>query len=312
MLNVLILSAGVTTTWHLAQVARRYFGGDIRLHLCDINPRELVAAATLGDCYHRVPYLTDPGYEDAICRILRDHHIDVIVPLIDQDLFTWACDAPRLAELGVRSTAPRRDTVRLLSDKAAMADFLGRHGLPTPPLVDPDQVEPGRAYLIKKKVGCGSHDMRAVTGGEPFALAPDEILQETCDGAGGEITAEIFNAQGKLRVYCRERVMTKAGVCTKMVPRSEPEIEAYIARLVELLPCPAAFCAQFLQHRGHWNMIDCNLRMGAGTALSSAAGFQLARAFWADLCSRPVPDKWLQPDPTVKSVLRVYQEVVIR
>lgn len=312
MQNVLILSAGVTTTWHLAQVARRYFGGDIRLHLCDINPRELVAAATMADCYHRVPFLTDPGYEDAICRILQEHHMDVIVPLIDQDLFTWACDAPRLMELGVRSTAPRRGTVKLLSDKQAMARFLADHDLPTPPLVPPEAVEPGRAYVIKKKVGCGSHDMRVATGGEEFSLSRDEILQEKCDGDGVEITAEIFNAQGKLRVYCRERVMTKAGVCTKMVPRHEPEIETYIARLVQLLPCPTAFCAQFMRHRGQWNMIDCNLRMGAGTALASAAGFQLTRAFWADLCDRPVPDKWLQPDPAVKAVLRVYQEVVIR
>ena len=44
----------------------------------------------------------------------------------------------------------------------------------------------------------------------------------------------------------------------------------------------------------------------------NAAGFQLVRAFWANLCDQPVPDAWLQPDPTVKAVLRVYQEVVIR
>ena len=46
--------------------------------------------------------------------------------------------------------------------------------------------------------------------------------------------------------------------------------------------------------------------------MASAAGFQLVRAFWANLCGQPVPDEWLQADPTVKTVLRVYQEVVVR
>ena len=54
MQNVLLLSAGVTTGWHLAKVARQYFADDITLHLCDINPRELVPAATLTGPFHRV------------------------------------------------------------------------------------------------------------------------------------------------------------------------------------------------------------------------------------------------------------------
>lgn len=113
-------------------------------------------------------------------------------------------------------------------------------------------------------------------------------------------------------MFCRERVVTKSGVCTKMRPLHIPEIEDYICTLTGLLPCPATFCAQFMQHCGRWNLIDCNLRIGAGTAMASAAGFQLVRAFWANLCGQPVPDEWLQADPTVKTVLRVYQEVVVR
>ena len=165
---------------------------------------------------------------------------------------------------------------------------------------------------MRREVGCGSIGLRTVVGGEGYTPHPGSILQEKCDGGDTEITAEIFNAQGKLRVFCRERVATKSGVCTKMRPLDVPEIEDYIRTLTGLLPCPAAFCAQFMQHRGRWNLIDCNLRIGAGTAMASAAGFQLVRAFWANLCDQPVPDAWLQPDPTVKAVLRVYQEVVIR
>lgn len=312
MHNVLLLSAGVTTGWHLAQIAQQYFSHEMVLHLADINPRELVPAATLTQHYHQVPFLTDPSYKEEICRILQQNYIDTIVPLIDADLFSWSADAPSLLELGVHSTAPQHRTAELLSDKQQMADFLQHHGLPTPALVAPENTEPGRMYVIKKKVGCGSQGMRTVEGGNVGPLTHGELLQEKCDGDGREVTAEIFNAQGILKVFCRERVVTKAGVCTKMIPLCLPEIEQYIQKLVQLVPCPAAFCAQFMQHRGRWNLIDCNLRLGAGTALATAAGFQLVRAFWANVCGQEVCESWLEPDPTVKAVLRVYEEVVVR
>ncbi len=312
MRDVMILSAGVTTGWHLVRVAQQYFAEEIRLHLCDINPRELVPAASLVENYHRVPPLAAPEYKETICRILKENRIQTIVPLIDKDLFLWAQDAPELSALGVRSTAPPLQTLRRLSDKRQMFSFLCSHHLPTPALVAPEEREPQRKYVVKEKVGCGSHGLRFVNGSQPLALGEEELLQEKCDGDGVEVTAEVFNAQGKVRVFCRQRVETKAGVCTKMIPLQIPEIERYVQKLVTLLPCPAAFCVQFMQHRGCWNLIDCNLRVGAGTATATAAGFQLVRAMWAEVCGLPVQDEWLQPDPTVKSVLRVYEEVVVR
>ena len=78
----MLLSAGVTTGWHLAQVAQQQFSGDICLHLCDINPRELVPAAALGGPFHRVLPLADPGYQQQILTLLKENHLDVIVPLI--------------------------------------------------------------------------------------------------------------------------------------------------------------------------------------------------------------------------------------
>ena len=67
----MLLSAGVTTGWHLAQVAQQAFGDEICLHLCDTNPHELVPAAALGGAFHRVLPLADPAYEQQILDLLR-------------------------------------------------------------------------------------------------------------------------------------------------------------------------------------------------------------------------------------------------
>ncbi|MBR1495963.1 MAG: ATP-grasp domain-containing protein [Acidaminococcaceae bacterium] len=171
---------------------------------------------------------------------------------------------------------------------------------------------PGNEYVVKSAVGCGSQGIFFVHGNGRAQIPDGAIIQERCDGREYEITAEIFNTPELQRVFCRKRIATKSGVCTKAEPVNIPEIAQYIRRLTAHVSCPAAFCAQFLMHRGQWCMIDCNLRLGAGTALSTAAGFQLVRAFWANLCGTEVSQSWLTPDPAVKAVLRVYDEVVIR
>ena len=111
----------------------------------------------------------------------------------------------------------------------------------------------------------GPSDCARSSAARTTPRTPGSILQEKCDGGDTEITAEVFNAQGKLRVFCRERVVTKSGVCTKMRPLHIPEIEDYICTLTGLLPCPATFCAQFMQHT-------------AGGGISSTATCASARA----------------------------------
>jgi len=312
MLNVLITAGGVTTVWHMVNIAKKYFSDKICIHLCDTNERELVPAATMADHYYQVPGFKEEEYYSHMLKLLEENHIDVIVPLIDQDLFIWSRDNSDLKRLGVFSTGPYEYSAQTLSDKKQLVEFLERCQLSTPRLVTADEAKPDEMYIIKSQVGCGSNGVICVKGSDVPKNREGIIIQEKCDGLDTEVTAEIFNTKELLRVFCRYRVATKSGVCTKMKPADIPEIQDYIARLVQNIECPEAFCAQFLKHRGKWCLIDCNLRMGAGTALSSAAGFQLVRAFWANLCGDNVQSEWLNADPSVKTVLRVYEEIVVR
>ncbi len=216
MLNVMLLSAGVTTGWHLAQVAQQQFSG---ISACtsaiptrgNWSPPPHWAGRSTGAAGRPGVSTTDP-------HSVEENHIDVIVPLIDQDLFTWAADAPELAALGVRSTAPLRQTAQLLTDKKAMAAFCRPTACPrrSSRLNKWSRAAPTSKARGRLRVRRTAHGHRR-RGLHPH---PGSILQEKCDGGDTEITAEVFNAQGKLRVFCRERVVTKSGVCTKMRPAS--------------------------------------------------------------------------------------------
>ena len=312
MLNVLVTAGGVTTAWHMVKVAKEYFADRVCVHLCDTNAREHVPSAVMADRFYRVPGLIEPGYYEHMLQLMEDNGIQVVVPLIDQDLFTWCADNPDLAARNIRSTGPLRQSAKKLSDKRALYEVLTELDLPSPKIVARDEMLPGREYIVKSAIGCGSQGIFFVRGGDNAQIPEGSIIQERCDGSEYEITAEVFNTPELQRVFCRRRIATKSGVCTKAEPAHIPEITQYIRHLTAHVPCPAAFCAQFFMHGGQWCMIDCNLRLGAGTALSTAAGFQLVRAFWANLCGAEVSEGWLTPDLAVKAVLRVYDELVIR
>lgn len=316
MIKLLITAGGTATAWHMANVIQNYFSDSIELHICDINPVDLVPSATLANRYHRVPPIKTLSYKKTMLELLKEEEIQVIIPLIDQDLEIFSCDDKELSEIGVSSTGPLRETFRLLSNKRKLCDTLLKLGIPTIPVVHFADVEADKKYILKPTVGCGSRGVRCVSGNLLLEEGEtDDVIQEFCELDAGEkeVTAEIFNpCQGTTEVFCRQRIETKAGVCTKMRPVRITEIEEAVRTLVQKIECPRAFCAQFLPYRGQWCLIDCNLRIGAGTALSTAVGFQLVRAFIATIIGEQVPESWLKIDKKVRSVVRVYDEVVMR
>lgn len=276
---------------------------------------ELIPAATLVHKFHRVPPIIDPHYLEHMYSLLEKESIDIIIPLIDLDLFLFPSDSPRLYELGIISTAPPLHTVCTLSDKRSLHHFLISQGIPTPSLYQIDEIDPHETYVVKSAVGFGSRNFRILKGSDIVVahIGDDNIIQEFCAPENNtyEITAEIFCSGDILKIFCRERIETKAGVCTKMKPFSDESIELSLKKLTSSILCPTAFCVQFMYNAGKWKIIDCNLRLGAGTALSSAIGFQLTRALLLTLLQQSVPDEIFLVNPSVKSVVRVYDEVVI-
>lgn len=313
--KILITAGGTATAWHMVQTIKEYYSDKVEIHVCDINPPELIAASKEADFFYQVPMIVEDNYKNHMYNLLKDNKIDYIIPLIDWDLRIFSKDDKNLIEMKVFSTAPDKETTMILADKNRMEQFLKLKGIPTPSLIKKEsEIKDEEKYILKPKVGCGSKGIKILYGKDLKANHSfnneSVIIQELCDGKE-EITAEVFNSQGKVKVFCRSRVETKEGVCTKMLPRNIPEIDNIIKILVESIPMPTAFCVQFMQKEGKWNIIDCNLRIGAGTALSTAAGFQLTRAFFADLLNEQVTDDFFVVDSRIKAVVRVYQEEVM-
>lgn len=260
----------------------------------------------------------DQRYLNIVQNIIKKENIDVIVPLLPQEAYLFASDSEFIKENKIVTLAASLKTNELLTDKLNLFNTLTDLNIPTPNIYKLSDISKEKKYIIKPRLGFGSVGTKIVSGEilneESDALdLENNIIQEYCNGSDyDEVTVEIFNGSVGLRIFARRRIATKAGVCVKMEPVDNTPFMPYIKKLVNNIDCPIAFNVQFLRDAGKWKLFDCNLRLGAGTALSTAIGFQLTRAMIAEIVDFPIDDDWFSIDEEVKSVLRVYKEVVVK
>jgi len=211
-------------------------------------------------------------------EIFDKYNINILIPLIDWDLQLFPRDSQDLLLRNIFSTAPDKKTFYALSNKKMLHDTARSVGIPTPKIYTMESVDPTIEYFVKPIIGFGSRNVKKILGAEIQSVQADEfIVQEMCEPI--EITVDIFCNLGQVSCVCRERLETKAGVCTKARIFRDAVIEDRIRRLASIVSLPECCCAQFMWGKsGDWLLTDFNLRLGAGSALSAAVGFTIAEA----------------------------------
>lgn len=315
--NILVTGGGTAIAWHICQVCKKYYDDDVQLFICDINDKYLVPSSIYAKKFFKVPYPNDSKYLEVIKSILVNEKIDIVIPIIPEENFLLSSDSDIVKTLKIISSAPEYKVSEALSDKRKMFNFLSNIGIPSPTVYDIEHIKADKEYFVKPKLGFGSIGTGVVLGKDILLnkekYSDDVVIQEYCHSIDyEEITVEVFNGDNMLEVFARKRVATKSGVCVKMIPYDREIFIPMVKKLVSSIKCPIAFNLQFLRNNNEWKLFDCNMRLGAGTALSSKIGFELTRAFIGQLIGKKVLKEWFNVDNEIVSVLRVYDEVVIK
>lgn len=310
MKKIMILAGGTATAWHLVNEIEKYYNGILEVYICDINPPYLIPSSTKSKKFIQVPPISSNAYYEYIMSILEENQIDIIVPLIDLDLEIFSKDNEDLKKINVKSTAPTKAVVDLLSDKKNMTLWLEKLGIKVPKLYSIDELEVGKNYVLKPKKGFGSRGVFIGTDKDiRIQYNEDFIIQELCENK--EVTVEIFKNEKMINTICRERIEVKAGVCTKARIFKDNKLQDIVVKITDSIEFPNASCIQFMKSRsGEWYITDINLRLGAGTALSSKIGWQLTRAAIGEWLEIDMDYRELFTDfEGSKYVVRVYEEV---
>lgn len=253
----------------------------VRLVMCDMQ--ELAAGFFMADSHHVVPAASDEEFLDRILAICRDEHIDVVFPIIDEELQIFADHVDEFAGIGVTVITNPAETVRRASDKWATFVFCERLGIATPKtllLSESPAIEDLKCPLIiKPRRGRGSAQVYEVAQRghlKVFAsYVEDPIVQEKVEGP--EYTIDILTTfDGQiLSVVPRLRLETKAGVSVKGVTVKDDHLIEYGRRIAEQFALFPRGNIQCVDTGSDLILIEVNPKFAATLPFTVAAGVNM-------------------------------------
>lgn len=311
--TVLLSSAGTGAAYSSAVALRKNWGDSIRILTADINPSNLVTCSLIADKHFEVPLNDDTSYKKSLYSILSKENVDTYIPFIDHEIYIGALLYEENADLHQVSLQVKTSEIAdICNDKYKTFAFLTENQILTPQtfLISEQDFNDPRC-IIKPRKGFGSKIIRKsdfVTNFSDFD--PEKyLIQYECSRP--EITVDV--CYDKSREYftyvCRERIEVKSGVCTKARLFLNKEIELIAFKIAERLNL-SSFCFQLMDFDGAFAVTDINARLGAGTAMSVAAGMDFFSGMFAILWGDD-PSKYFRSLQKEIFVTRQYSEFVM-
>jgi carbamoyl-phosphate synthase large subunit len=289
--TVLVTAAGTATAVNVIKRLAQIPG--IRLVTTDSNPHHLIVAPTRwGTAHYQVPLATNvAAYVARLVEICELEKVDALYPIHDAEILAVVESRDRFPR-HVRLPILTAESVRNSNDKWLNFNICRESGLPVPDTIlgsnlRSQDVQVTKPLIRKPRSGVGSVGVRGVTRFDDLQPETDltdaVVYQALCTGL--EYTIDVLRHDNCLVAVARERLETKAGVCTKARVFLNPVIDVLARRIASVFGIYGLFCFQVIgdMERGNLKIIDINPRCGGGTALSAAAGFPLYEWHFSDV-----------------------------
>ena len=284
MRTILLGGGGTGTSFAIATRIRANWGNRVKIIVTDVFDSELVTSSIISDKFFKVPFANTSDFEDALIEIILKEKIDVYIPVLnDEIVVAWRLMSdPRFKDIDFWSSEVHASCI----DKSYSQNWLRINGIPVPAIYSFENVlEEKGSYIIKPRSGSGGRGVSIMSWIELLNL-PDEIkdgilVQEICEKP--EVTVDsFFDCDANIGYsYARERLEVKAGVCTKARLFFDKELDAIAKKIGQALRQRGTICFQLMKNQSGWVVTDFNLRSGAGTAMTCAAGYDVLSAAYA-------------------------------
>jgi UDP-2-acetamido-3-amino-2,3-dideoxy-glucuronate N-acetyltransferase len=311
--TVLLGSAGTGTAFASMLALRRNWGDSVKVIAIDSNPRHLVTNSLLADKFIQVPLNSDIQFKNRLECILKDENVDTYIPFIDHEIYLAAKiyeNKEKYADLNLQ--IKKTEIADICDDKYRTFRFLIDCDILTPHCyLTHETISSTEDLIIKPRRGFGSKIFKLSENRENISKFNPEtyIIQQACEKP--EITVDVcYDKSRDFFVYvCRERIEIKSGVCTKARLFQDDKIGAIALKLAQKMEL-SAFCFQMMKFNEDWAVTDINARLGAGTAISVAAGYDFFSGMFAVLWGED-PSIYFKPFQKEIFITRQYSEFVM-
>ena len=275
----------------------------------DCNPN--VGSLNYVDYLYKVPRCDDEHYIDKLIEICKKHDIDIVVPLISEDIKPLWDNRELFEKDGIKILLSGKDSkLMIANDKLLLEQFLndnGVHVMPRTLPYNPDTLDddlasfgyPEKPIAVKLKDGCGavgfkvldeykshnvdrlpSRELRAnpyINKEQLLKLPTKEryVLSEYLSGQ--ECGALCLVDHGRV-VYClvHENYDMQYATTTDAELVKNEEVENIVKKVCELLKLDGNIGFDFKRDaEGHVKLLECNPRISATVSLAVKAGVNI-------------------------------------
>lgn len=238
------------------------------------------------DIFEKAIPTTDEKYMDWLLSIIKNYNVDLIIPGIEADLYTWSSHKETIENAGAILLTNNLSLIELCKDKWTFFNELSKINSPYLIKTSLDTefhviVEKfGLPFLLKPKRGFASKGIVKVTSEEIFDLHKGHIgevlmVQEIVGNEEEEFTTSAF-CDGKGSYYASmtlRRKLAKDGYTDRAETYKLENIDEVLNHFCKYLKPIGPTNFQFRRQNGELKLLEINPRISSSTSIRTAFGY---------------------------------------
>lgn len=307
MSNVLVTGAGGAATPSMIRDLR---SAGHYVVACDMDP--YAAGFWVADAAYCIPGGADARFPEALRDIGENERIDVLVPLVDEELLPcWDADLP------CEILTPRRAFIETCLRKDRLMVAMAAKGLPVPHTKSAADWRhwPDQPTVLKPRVGRGSRGLAILRDKAELTAAmerldrpaEDMLLQSQIQGTEYTVSVVVWR-DGRVLSVVPKQILCKRGITRQAVTQRVPAITAVCCRIQEAFRADGPFNVQLMLAADDrpW-IFEINPRYSSTTSLTVAAGCPEVTGLVDEAVHGPAPsqgyDDWRAGTHLVRGTL---------
>jgi len=277
-LTVLVTCAGSMPGVAIINALKKQNEIPIRVISVDRNP--LSAGFHLSDAHYVLPANGGPGDIAAVLKICADEKVEMVFPVIDEELLPFAEKKAEFCARGIRLISNDPETVRIARDKYRTFEFFRARGVRVPATFLPSELStaklPPFPLAVKPRDGRGSVGFAEVQDAAELEFflkrVANPVIQEFVRGQ--EYTIDVLtDFEGRvLSLVPKARLEAKAGMQVKGRTVKDGRLFEFAETVLRHLPLTPRGNIQCIDSADGLVLIEVNPKFPASLPFTVAAG----------------------------------------
>jgi carbamoyl-phosphate synthase large subunit len=283
MKNILVSGASGIVGYGILRSLRK---SGKRLRLIGTTIYDDSVAQGFCDIFEQAPRTNEAGYIEWLLNIIEKHHVDLIIPGIEVDMYKWIEHTPEIEQSGAKVLVNSKELILLCKDKWTFYEKFNE--ISTPYVIETSLTSDfgaltdrfGLPFLLKPRCGYGSKGIIRIDDNDTFLrhqrdVGPILMAQPIVGNENEEFTTSAF-CDGNGSFYASmtlKRKLSKDGFTEKAEVVRLNEINEALLVLCEFFRPIGPTNFQFRKHGGGLKLLEINPRISSSTSIRTAFGY---------------------------------------